>query len=1373
MQSEPAEEPAAAAALVATAPWPAVTAPPSDSRLPAPTATSELQQDSALCGSRATRLQQLVRRILKVGQAATEVKVEDEQQAATEASAGNKEQAEEPSQPEQPQQQQQEQEEQLVQGSQQQEAPPQQRQQQEQLQEPQLEVDRQPEEPQEADRQPEDPQQEADQQPEDKQEAAEVAAVPELAGGSAAEPPMALLGVDRAAAVRWNARCRLRLDSAGRLTASDTPEQYVVEGLASWGEAAVARDLLLLWRRAVGPGPGRRGYFSGALARFNCPAGHRLAAKAPGLGARLRGCAAWGQVHALVLGMAASGELARLAAAALPPPPVAAGPGSGRKDDRGTKRRAAGGPQQAPAAAAKARATASALNQASAAGPAPSMATAAGPAAAAAARTRGAAVAAPAASTGSGPAAGSGWPAGVGSRHGGWSARVFAALDAEGRPSETAPGGERAVGLFSSREQAAVAHDLALAWCQLAAGASLQAAAAPYNFTLASLRKHAPLDELQGCRAWGQLTYLLRRMADSGRLRRLAAALAPAPAPQQAPATAAPSGAPSAIRTSYSLSCYETQAVAALARDLGVVWEQLRTGRELERAPVQYNFPLDSLRQQTALLAKLRGCAGLAELRLLLATTDASGALKQLAASLAGGKAGEEPEEGAAGAGLAAGTRLPNGIWRPRLYVCLDASGRPTAGGASGHSLGQFGSQVGAAVAHDLGIAWRQLGTGAELEEMARHYNWPPERLRRQKGLLAQLRQCGTIDELRSLLKRLEGSGELHRLAASLGGAAAAAAAGEPGSAAAGKTTAGARRRRGAAPAPGDADLQPLRGVCTRGKGKPGWEARIHFALDAAGRPSAERATTNRYMGTYSTREEAAVAHDLALAWRQRAAGADMQAARYNFGLAGLRRHKLVLSQVLRCATADELRVLLKDLKACGQLARLAASLAPDATGGARRGRARLAPRAASPAAWDAAAAAQQEERQLLQQRVKGEPGEEGQGGGRHGGQAATGRRVRLWLQLDDDDQLQQFEGRVAEYTPTGKHHIMFDDGDEALVDLASTRFEFTDSAGAQGGPPPPAAPPAAAAAATDPASAAADVGQKLHVWWPQDRLYYLACVTHVLRNGMYCIRYDVDGMELLLDPLEQRVQWAWLPRQRRHERQLRALRQRQREAAVAARVAARAAAQAGKQPEEELGEEGEEEAGEEQQQQQQQEQEQEQSGGTAAAAAAVQQAGGGRRKQPRPQSLADAWLGEAKRPRLHAPPPRQNRQAQQLGPGLPAPSSLGLAATAAVALAGPEEATAAAQPPGAAAGGGGDGGGDASDLFLDMLDAAAAPAATNTGLSTELVGSFMALLDTLGERERGEKERRLRVLLGIGQYKGAAAMMQTAVNLALSRLPA
>lgn len=37
----------------------------------------------------------------------------------------------------------------------------------------------------------------------------------------------------------------------------------------------------------------------------------------------------------------------------------------------------------------------------------------------------------------------------------------------------------------------------------------------------------------------------------------------------------------------------------------------------------------------------------------------------------------------------------------------------------------------------------------------------------------------------------------------------------------------------------------------------------------------------------------------------------------------------------------------------------------------------------------------------------------------------------------------------------------------------------------------------------------------------------------------------------------------------------------------------------------------------------------------------------------------------------------------------------------------------------------------------------------------------------------RCAQERRLRVLLGIGQYKGAAAMMQTAVNLALSRLPA
>lgn len=57
------------------------------------------------------------------------------------------------------------------------------------------------------------------------------------------------------------------------------------------------------------------------------------------------------------------------------------------------------------------------------------------------------------------------------------------------------------------------------------------------------------------------------------------------------------------------------------------------------------------------------------------------------------------------------------------------------------------------------------------------------------------------------------------------------------------------------------------------------------------------------------------------------------------------------------------------------------------------------------------------------------------------------------------------------------KHHVLFDDGEEALLDLGQADFEFTS-------PPDPAA-AAAAAAAGPPAEAAADVGQRLRVWWP------------------------------------------------------------------------------------------------------------------------------------------------------------------------------------------------------------------------------------------------------------------------------------------------
>lgn len=85
---------------------------------------------------------------------------------------------------------------------------------------------------------------------------------------------------------------------------------------------------------------------------------------------------------------------------------------------------------------------------------------------------------------------------------------------------------------------------------------------------------------------------------------------------------------------------------------------------------------------------------------------------------------------------------------------------------------------------------------------------------------------------------------------------------------------------------------------------------------------------------------------------------------------------------------------------------------------------------------------------------------------------------------------------------PRSKHHVLFDDGEEALLDPAQADFGFTS-------PPDPAAvaTAAAAAAAAGPApNAAADVGQRLLVWWPEEGraegAWYGCCVTHVLRNG-------------------------------------------------------------------------------------------------------------------------------------------------------------------------------------------------------------------------------------------------------------------------------
>lgn len=104
--------------------------------------------------------------------------------------------------------------------------------------------------------------------------------------------------------------------------------------------------------------------------------------------------------------------------------------------------------------------------------------------------------------------------------------------------------------------------------------------------------------------------------------------------------------------------------------------------------------------------------------------------------------------------------------------------------------------------------------------------------------------------------------------------------------------------------------------------------------------------------------------------------------------------------------------------------------------------------------------------------------------------------------------------GTTAALVARRKHHVVYDDGEEGLVDLATARFRFLPAASRAA----PAAelPAEAAAEGRGSASAAgqgealapleftsaADAGEELHVWWPKERVWYLGTVTHVLQNG-------------------------------------------------------------------------------------------------------------------------------------------------------------------------------------------------------------------------------------------------------------------------------
>lgn len=113
-----------------------------------------------------------------------------------------------------------------------------------------------------------------------------------------------------------------------------------------------------------------------------------------------------------------------------------------------------------------------------------------------------------------------------------------------------------------------------------------------------------------------------------------------------------------------------------------------------------------------------------------------------------------------------------------------------------------------------------------------------------------------------------------------------------------------------------------------------------------------------------------------------------------------------------------------------------------------------------------------------------------------------------------------------------------------------------------------------------------------------------------------------------------------------------------------------------------------------------------------------------------------------------------------------PSQAAKSLPAKPAVAASGPP-------PPAAASAAAAAAGADAAepeDICLVLLEAAEQPGASFGGLDGKLVGSFVAVLDTLPAQERSSKERRLRVLLAKRQFTGAAALMQMAVKLALAK---
>lgn len=137
-----------------------------------------------------------------------------------------------------------------------------------------------------------------------------------------------------------------------------------------------------------------------------------------------------------------------------------------------------------------------------------------------------------------------------------------------------------------------------------------------------------------------------------------------------------------------------------------------------------------------------------------------------------------------------------------------------------------------------------------------------------------------------------------------------------------------------------------------------------------------------------------------------------------------LEREAALLSQLQACTRLTKLRALLQKLETEGELARLAASLAPPGALAAARQGSKKRPRAAAAAGREGEAAVKEEPQhaQLQQQEQqrpakRARPTQQAARGGRHGaGKELVGQRIDVWL--EPNGTLALYTGTVAEYIP-------------------------------------------------------------------------------------------------------------------------------------------------------------------------------------------------------------------------------------------------------------------------------------------------------------------------------------------------------------------